>query len=708
MSIRNDKPNYVTVNSDTYKPIIKYYSYLMPIASISNDIKCVSSEKIIDNKTHLIELDPIAMSYSTFRSFFYSCDSDAFKINAAKNNCFQIIFKQQTVTDEDGTHTFDLLDSILCAYEEETKVSRNSILPKEMIALTKEMSMYTSLFNICGCTTSLKWSEILETLKSNGQLISFDEKICLRVVFNYVNTTLLSKPVTIMFQYDISDIYENIMSKSEEASFHYRLDKAVFSNGTYRITRPGTYILTEDIVFNPNRYDDYKPRADQDITYPRSHGYVLGFFAAITIEATNVIVDLNGYSISLHDNFNLIQRFCALIELASSPFVPKQGPANFGTSIVSAQNVIIKNGTLGQVSHHGIHGNGCKNILIENIEFKDFEVAAISINGGENITVNNCKIRHVNTKIKVLSSYSHAKFGLPKIKQINKQRQIKLYLHTHYDDISLYEIEYKLETEINRFEKRLQMGFPASDSMFYNSSGYYDGNVYGIVFNSFGVVVGDFKPMRTDAVVGNKNITIKNTSIENIISDGTEVASLYDTNNTGDGNGYSGSAFVGGAGDVFSFLDNIDERGYYKGNIIGNMQMAISIYGSDKQRGTANIPNNLCREWITKKKTIVEYVNTNPNIYSKPYSINRDKDSMAHSMKGNIGLFISQGENVVIDNVYINNVINKSKKQERTLSTEAYGIAIVGSKNIRMSDTIRVTNITNPFGDGDHIKYINM
>ena len=33
---------------------------------------------------------------------------------------------------------------------------------------------------------------------------------------------------------------------------------------------------------------------------------------------------------------------------------------------------------------------------------------------------------------------------------------------------------------------------------------------------------------------------------------------------------------------------------------------------------------------------------------------------------------------------------------------------LVGSKNIRMSDTIRVTNITNPFGDGDHIKYINM
>ena len=356
--------------------------------------------------------------------------------------------------------------------------------------LEKQLSFFKNLCNleICNVLCSLKWSEILETLKSNGQLIAFDEKICLRIAFNYVNTKLLSRPINIVFQYDISDIYENIMLNTD-ASFHYRLDKTVFSNGTYRITRPGTYILTEDIVFNPNRYDDYRPRPDQDQTYPRSQGYVLGFFAAITVEATNVIIDLNGYSISLHNSFNLQQRFCALIELASSPFVPKQGPANFGSSIVSGQNVIIKNGTLGQVSHHGIHGNGCKNILIENVEFKNFEVAAISINGGENITVNNCKIKNINTNINVLSTYSHAKFGLQKIKRINKQNLSKLYLHTHYDDISLDEIENELEKEISTFEKRLQMGFPVSDSIFYNNSGYYDGNVYGIVFNSFGVVV---------------------------------------------------------------------------------------------------------------------------------------------------------------------------------------------------------------------------
>ena len=84
MSIRNDKTNYFKVNADTYKPVVKHYSYLMSIASISNDIKCVSSEKIIDNKSHLVELDAIAMSYKSFRSFFYSCDSDAFKINEAK------------------------------------------------------------------------------------------------------------------------------------------------------------------------------------------------------------------------------------------------------------------------------------------------------------------------------------------------------------------------------------------------------------------------------------------------------------------------------------------------------------------------------------------------------------------------------------------------------------------------------------------------
>lgn len=711
--LKNRKDNETTkhifdvINKDVYKPVLSQYSYELSVSSLCNDLKCYQAHSIIDNSTNILQLDPISMSYSTFRSFFYPNGSNAFNINPAKKNCFQVSFDQQTFSDGDGTHKFDLLDHILCIYENSSKISRNLIPAKEMIKLTKEINEYKSLFDVCGCVSSLKWTDIIDILKANGLLSIFDEKICLKITFNYVNEKLFNNPVIIEFQYLVSNIYENIILQ-QKSSFAYKLDNSMFSNGTYRITRPGTYTLTENIIFNPNRYDNNTPRPDQDKTYPRENGYVLGFFAVITVEATNVIIDLNGFSIELHDHFNLRQRFCALIELASSPFIPKQGPANFGSFIVSAKNVVIKNGILGQVSHHGIHGNGCKNVLIENIDFKNFEVAAISINGGENITVNNCNILHINRNINVLSTYSHVRFGLPKLIAINKESKEELFLKTHYGDISLRKIQTDLENAISKFEKFVDMGFPVSDSIFYNESGLYDGNVYGIVFNSIGHVIGDFKPMRDDKTIGNKNITIKNTSIENIISDATEVASLYDISGNQQNNGYGGSTFVGPAGDVFNFLDNIDDNGYYNGTIIGNLQMAICLHGTDKLRGTGNIPISLCKEWIFKKQNIMDYISIESNDYSKDYSINRDKDSMSHSMKGNIGLFISQGDNVIIDNVYIYNVCNKSIKKERTKSTDACGIVIVGSKNIYLSDDIRIKHIKNPFGDGEPIKYINM
>ena len=707
MSNQNVKtPSFVDINNNTYKPISIEHRYGLSVASLCNDLKCFQSKNIIDNDIVILQLDPMSMSYNTFRSFFYSNGSNAFNINPAKKSCYQISLNQQTFSDSDGTHTFDLLDHILCAYENKSKISRNLIPSKDMIKLTKEINEYKSLFDICGCVSSLKWTDIIDILTINGLLSTFDESICLKITVNYINEKLFNEPVIIDFQYLLNDIYEDsIMYRN--LSFTYKLDNAMFANGTYRITRSGTYMLTENIIFNPNKYDNNQPRADQAKAYPVENGYVLGFFAAITVETENVIIDLNGFSIQLHNMFNLRQRFCALIELASSPFIPKQGPANFGSSITAGTNVIIKNGTLGQVSHHGIHGNGCKNVHIENIEFKDFEVAAVSINGGVNITVNNCRVLHVNQNIETLSTYSHAKFGLPKLIAINKKSDKELFLHTHYGDISLLQIQEDLENAITKFEGYTEMNLPTTDSIFHNKTGLYDGNVYGMVFNSIGVVIGDFKPMRDNKTIGNQNIKIKNTTIENIISDATEVASLFNKWSPPTSSGYGG-AFGGPAGDVFDFLNNIDDNGFYKGTIVGNLQMAICNYGSDATKGTANIPEKLCKEWISKKKNIMDYIKLDQFDTNKLYTVNRDKDSMNHSMKGNIGLFISQGEKVLIKNVRICNVENKSVSDARTLSTEAYGIAIVGSENVKISDDTVIKDINTSFGEGYYIKYINM
>ena len=45
--------------------------------------------------------------------------------------------------------------------------------------------------------------------------------------------------------------YKSIMIKSKKNNT-YRLSQTSFDNGTYRITKPGMYILTENIKFNPN------------------------------------------------------------------------------------------------------------------------------------------------------------------------------------------------------------------------------------------------------------------------------------------------------------------------------------------------------------------------------------------------------------------------------------------------------------------------
>ena len=61
----------------------------------------------------------------------------------------------------------------------------------------------------------------------------------------------------------------------------FEISSENFANGTYRITRSGRYVLTEDITFDPPR--------DVPSTYPRMP-FRLGFFAAITVECPDVLM----------------------------------------------------------------------------------------------------------------------------------------------------------------------------------------------------------------------------------------------------------------------------------------------------------------------------------------------------------------------------------------------------------------------------------
>ena len=176
-------------------------------------------------------------------------------------------------------------------------------------------------------------------------------------------------------------------------------------SGTYRITSSGTYKMMEDIEFamngdvdvSPNEEGQWYPRSEQEPEYEGSGGsfvgpYAMGFFAGFAIEADDVVLDLNGFSLSMSAAFHAQQRWFSVIEIGSKPFIPGQGPSNFGPYIKYAQNVVIRNGMIGRSSHHGIHGNAVQNVLIRDVVIRDFEVAGISLNGFMDLTLQNVEI----------------------------------------------------------------------------------------------------------------------------------------------------------------------------------------------------------------------------------------------------------------------------------------------------------------------------
>ncbi|KAH8056977.1 hypothetical protein JL722_7202 [Aureococcus anophagefferens] len=68
------------------------------------------------------------------------------------------------------------------------------------------------------------------------------------------------------------------------------------------------------------------PQTDGCETYPPDRGFWLGFFAAISVAADDVVVDLNGHEIRSSREFLLRQRFFSIIELADKPFKANSGP----------------------------------------------------------------------------------------------------------------------------------------------------------------------------------------------------------------------------------------------------------------------------------------------------------------------------------------------------------------------------------------------
>ena len=494
------------------------------------------------------------------------------------------------------------------------------------------------------------------------------------------------------------------------------LTNADFVNGTYRIRTSGVYKLSENIVFNPNASDDHMPTQQQINSgeYPvmPAGPYHLGFFAAISVEANNVVIDLNGYRIDQHIAHQLQQRFYSCIELGSSPFIVSQGPSNFGNTVVYPEKVLIRNGTLGKSSHHGIHGNSSKDIIISDVNITAFEVAGLAINGSTNILCRNVRIHDNELNIPVVATYSQSRFIRSFLRNIiNDNGSPGPLITIKGVSKSGLDILNELEAEMaNVYDVVVNGNGDISDypnALFYeNTHVGVDGCIYGMAFNTVGVLVNGFIQSRDALNGGNENIKLQNVTIENLESTPMEVIGLTDSAGVTD---YGMNLQKGPVGDVFRILDVTNTDGSYKPNVLANAQIYIASVGvGAAQRGGINIDSNVMT-WTSGSATFID----GTHYYAC------GGDSMAHVMKGNVGLFLSGATNVVCDEVVLSNLknnggIGENEKTEGILcenSESIYegnnnrGIAFVSSKDCVMKN-VNVSAVESETGNGMNYDYV--
>lgn len=408
-----------------------------------------------------------------------------------------------------------------------------------------------------------------------------------------------------------------------------------FTNGTYIIDTPGYYKLSEDIIFDPNKNSDHFPIPSQ--TKYQSAGFVLGFFAAIVIQADNVYLDLNGYTLQASEEFTLQQRFFALIELGSAPFIPPQGPADFGSSFISPNNVIISNGTLGLSSHHGIHGNSAKNVLIEHLTITEFEVAAVSLNGSSNVIMKHIDAKHSRQNVPVLATYSAARFARFFAKSLLNRNVLsgdyKSRLETALS---------ALETVMNIAHDQILSTGKTNVTLFNNKEGLPDGTVFGILVHSKGVAVNDVD-INVDRV---NNVFLDKVSVDDLKSNVHEVIGLSGPDGVG--------CQVDVAGAVFR-IDLCNKDGIYQPDPLSDLQLLLAEISINLgiPLGKTSITMDTI-EWAKNKSPISSLLNNG-------YKYKCSSDSMFHVSKPTMGYRLGGIDNLLIKKCTTKNISNQGK-----------------------------------------------
>lgn len=157
---------------------------------------------------HIVDLSTIELSETEFRDLFYASNNqELFVLNCAnENNKDDITFNEQEYQQvEPGMDaSFNLLDEILTRYSTDLGVLRACFEPCSLIDIEKQITGIRTLCDICEVKCSLKWSEVIATLRSLGANLTGGQIHRLRVNALFTNANPQLKDILIRFNYDVA------------------------------------------------------------------------------------------------------------------------------------------------------------------------------------------------------------------------------------------------------------------------------------------------------------------------------------------------------------------------------------------------------------------------------------------------------------------------------------------------------------------------
>ena len=464
----------------------------------------------------------------------------------------------------------------------------------------------------------------------------------------------------------------------------YELYQSDFDHGTLIMSEPGLFKIMEDIVFEPTTTDvlgaiqcDMPEAAEYcDSRGSPRDGYRLGFFAAITMQSKYVFLDLNGKTISQGRKSVINQRFYSHIETADQPFIPNQGPADFGGTIDSCETCAIYGpGTLARSSHHGIHGNTNRQLLIMDVKFEDYEVAAISLNGAVDLAIYKCVAMGHARNIPTRAPFSQAVFLLRFWDIFANTGPMFGFTpgKTAYDAV-------KAKADALRMVIVPMIDYIASETSDNNSGMSYsslrnsvpgadfflmkphmatgtrcvDGNNYGIVVNRVGVAVGPFIDRSAfEPEKATRDVVIEDVQIYGTCGNIHEVVFL-----TG-----SGPDVAGGMSNLDDTSDPATRMSVH--NAMDDLRSAFAQYSDCKGPGVSGVAEFAAMRAMGMMGTFKATCEWSDWYESTeiPYSDTDmtpvcNADAMNHKQKGVFGLFMQGVEGAIVKDVTVEGVVN--------------------------------------------------